>query len=88
MNTRKWTAMPPRLTAAERRAVAHAKALDQCRQGQHSSTPTFRPSETVCLICGMVVYCPYCLKDSHLLSPQVHAYPMVCPAHQNAEVQA
>ena len=87
MNTRKWTTTCTRPTAAEQRATAKAKALEQCKQGNHTTTPTFRPSETVCLVCGMVVYCPTCLNENHLQPPQVHAYPIVCHTHKNAEVQ-
>ncbi len=66
----------------------HAKqALEQCAKGHHSSTPTFRPGETVCLVCGLVLYCPDCLNESHLQPPFVHAFPKVCPTHQKAQVQ-
>jgi len=73
---------------AQKRAAARARALEQCRKGHHTSTPTFRPSETVCTTCGMVVYCPHCLNDNHLHVPLVHCYPMLCPTHTKAEVQA
>ncbi len=87
MNTRKWTTTRKRPTAAEQRATAKAKAQEQCKKGNHTTTATFRPSETVCLVCGMVVYCPNCLNDNRLQVPQVHAYPIVCQTHKNAEVQ-
>jgi len=88
MNERRWATARKQPTAAERRAAARAKALEDCRNGQHTSTPTFRPGETVCTTCGLVVHCPSCLNENHLLAPQGHAYPRVCPTHQNAEVQA
>lgn len=88
MNERRWTTTSKRPTAAEQRAIARQKALEQCRKGQHTSTPTFRPGETVCTTCGLVVYCPDCLHESHLQVPQVHAYPVVCLPHKKAEVQA
>jgi len=87
MNTRKWTTTRKRPTTAEQRATTRAKALEQCRQGNHTTTATFRPGETVCTTCGMVVYCPTCLNDSRLQPPFVHAYPVVCQTHKNAEVQ-
>ncbi len=88
MTTRRWATTRKRPTAAEQQAAAREKALEQCRIGHHTATPTFRPSETVCLICGMVVYCPDCLYDNHLQVPQVHAYPVLCSTHKKAEVQA
>ena len=84
----RWTTTHKRPTAAEQRAAAREKALEQCAKGQHTNTPTFRPGETVCLTCGMVVYCPDCLQESTLPVPQVHAYPVLCSTHQNAEVKA
>ncbi len=88
MNTRKWTTTRKRPTAALQRVTAREKALEQCAKGQHTSTPTFRPGETVCTTCGMVVYCPTCLHENHLQPPLVHAYPGLCPTHKKAEVQA
>jgi len=87
MNTRKWTTTRKRPTAAEQRATAKAKAQEQCKKGNHTTTATFRPSETVCFVCGMVVYCPNCLNDSHLQPVLVHSYPIICHTHKNAEVQ-
>jgi len=84
----RWTTIRKRPSAAEQRVAAHEKALEQCAKGQHTDTPTFRPGETVCLTCGMVVYCPSCLQESTLQVPQVHAYPGLCSTHQNAEVKA
>lgn len=81
MSTRRWASTRTSSTARE-------KALAQCRKGQHTDTPTFRPGETVCTTCGMVVYCPDCLYENHLQLPLVHAYPMCCSTHQNAKVQA
>ncbi len=76
------------LTVAERRATERAQALFDCRQGRHSATPTFRPGETVCLVCGRVAYCPECLDASHLPYPTAtHAYPLTCLAHQPADAQ-
>lgn len=86
--TRRWTTPRKRPTAAEQRAAAREQALEQCAKGHHSSTPTFRPGETVCLVCGLVLYCPDCLNESHLQPPFVHAFPKVCPTHQKAQVQA
>ncbi len=84
MNTRRWTTHK-RPTAIEQRATAREKALDQCGKGQHTSTPTFRPGETVCTICGMVLYCPDCLKQYQLQLPLVHAYPVLCLSHKKVE---
>lgn len=79
-----------RLTAAERQARAQEQALEDCKHGRHTLKNTFRPQEQVCLICGLVLYCPECLKKYHL--PRVaseHARPLLCSEHQKpAEVQA
>jgi hypothetical protein len=77
----------PSVPAAERRRQAEARARLQCSRGHHSMTNTFRPNEQVCLVCGLVTYCPACLDRAHLLRPQnEHAYPMECAEHK--EVQA
>jgi hypothetical protein len=87
--TRRWATSRKRLTAEEQRAAAHAQALAQCATGAHTETPTFRPGETVCLICGRVVYCPDCLSENHSPLPQAQrAFPLACPPHQKREVQA
>jgi hypothetical protein len=87
--TRRWTTTRKRLTAEEQRAAAHAQALAQCATGAHTETPTFRPGEVVCLICGRVVYCPLCLQENQLPPPQAHrAFPLACATHQKREVQA
>ncbi len=84
MKTRKWTTTRKRPTAAEQRTLAREKALEQCSKGYHTHTPSFRPSELVCTICGMVVYCPDCLNHCQLL-PLVHAYPVTCSHHRSIE---
>ncbi|GHO95221.1 hypothetical protein KSF_052690 [Reticulibacter mediterranei] len=77
----------PALTAAQRRAAAAAQARRDCQQGRHSTTPTFRPGEQVCLTCGVVIYCPGCLQANGLRFPQVaHAYTLECPTHQQRGV--
>ncbi len=86
MSTQRWAKKRP--TAAQQRATARENALEQCRHGQHTTTPTFRPGETVCTTCGRVVYCPACLSESHLQPLLVHAYPLLCTSHQEVEVQA
>ncbi len=88
MSTRRWATTHKRPTASEKREAAHAKALEQCKKGNHTTTPTFRPSETVCTTCGLVLFCPDCLHENHLQVPQVHAYPVLCPPHKKAEVKA
>jgi len=87
-STKRWatTIRKKQPTVAERRATAHEQALLDCQQGKHTSTPTFRPGETVCTTCGLVVYCPVCLDESHLLFPLAHAHPLTCPTHQQAGV--
>lgn len=79
--TRKWE------TTKKRPTAAHEKALELCKKGEHTNSPTFRPGETVCTACGMVVYCPACLDENHLQVPLVHAYPLLCAAHKNVEVK-
>jgi len=86
--TRRWTTTHKRPTVAEQRAAAREKALAQCAGGYHTSTPTFRPGETVCLVCGSVVYCPDCLSENQLsLSQAHHAYPLACSTHKKVQVQ-
>jgi hypothetical protein len=86
-STQRWA--KPRPTAEQQRAAAHARALAKCATGTHHETPTFRPGETLCLICGRVVYCPDCLSLNHLPLTQAHrAFPLECPAHRKAQVQA
>ncbi len=87
MTTRRWQNTHKRPTAAEQRVKAREKALENCLHGSHMATPTFRPGETVCTTCGMVLYCPDCLNENHLQPPLVHAYPVICTPHKNAEVQ-
>ncbi len=72
----RWTTTThtKRSTVAERRAVAREQALQQCQQGMHTSTPTFRPGETVCMTCGLVVSCPVYLDVNHLSYPWVYAH--------------
>ncbi len=84
----RWTMTSKRPTASERRAAAREQALEECRKGYHTSTPTFRPSETVCITCGMVNYCLDCLHENKLQLPLVHAFSVACPTHKKAEVQA
>lgn len=86
--TRRWITTRKRPTAAKQRARAREQALAHCEQGYHSHTPTFRPGETVCLFCDLVLSCPECLSESHLQPPFTHAFPNVCATHQNAQVQA
>ncbi len=86
-STQRWTKKRP--TAAEQRAAAHAQALAKCAKGEHTETPTFRPGETVCLICSRVIYCPKCLQENHLSLPQAQrAFPLTCSTHRKAQVQA
>jgi len=88
-STQRWaTTRKKQPTAAERRAAAYEQALLNCQQGMHTDTPTFRPGETVCIICGLVVYCPVCLDVHHLSYPTAHAHPLICLAHQQTKVQA
>jgi hypothetical protein len=87
--SRRWATPRTRLTAAQQRATAHAQALAKCATGEHNETPTFRPGETVCLVCGRVIYCPDCLSENRLPLPQAHrAFPLLCSIHQKQEVQA
>ena len=88
LNSQRWTTSKKRPTTAEKRALAREKALEQCEQGYHHTTATFRPGETVCLTCGVVFYCPTCLEERHLLPPLTHAYALPCATHQKARVQA
>ncbi len=72
------------LTAEQRRAAAREQALLRCGQGEHQTMPTFRAGEHVCLICGLVLYCPSCLAIHHLpLAQARRLYALPCPAHQD-----
>lgn len=73
------------LTVVERRAAARNRARLDCQRGRHSATPTFRAGETVCLVCGLVVYCPVCLDENHLVYPSAHAHPLTCSTHRHGE---
>jgi hypothetical protein len=88
MTERRWTTPRTHLTAAQQRTAARAQALAKCAIGEHTETPTFRPGEVVCLVCGRVVYCPDCLSENHLLPPQAQrAFPLTCSMHRKREVQ-
>ena len=82
----RWEKKRP--TAAEKRAAAREKALEQCAKGNHTDTPTFRPGETVCTTCGIVNYCPECLQESNLQPPFAHAFPVLCAIHKKVEARA
>lgn len=72
-------------------ATHHRAQPSACRRGEHSMTPTFRPGETLCLGCGLVLYCPLCLTEQHLPTPpNRRAFAVRCAVHQsqNAEVMA
>jgi hypothetical protein len=47
-------------------ATRRTQANAHCQQGRHTMSDTFRPGERVCLICGIVLYCPACLQHSNL----------------------
>jgi hypothetical protein len=74
--------------SAEQQRQQHKAALQQaCKAGKHATTPTFRPSETICQGCGAVLYCPTCFKQHHL-SPAKNGRALACSLHQQVEVQA
>ena len=52
-----------------------------CRRGHHTWTHTFRPSEELCLLCGLVTYCPVCFDEQHLM-PARRGRPFECEQHQ------
>jgi hypothetical protein len=82
---RTWTNKHP--TAAGRREAQIQQALAHCEKGDHQTMPTFRPSEKVCLICGLVLYCPTCLLENNLPVAQAkRVYALTCPTHQSREV--
>lgn len=72
----------PSVPAAERRQQDHARALAECTRGYHAMTNTFRTSERVCTVCGLVTYCPTCLDAAHLPRSQAaRAYAVECMQH-------
>jgi len=84
--TTRWKKKQP--TAAQKRAVLRERELANCQQGNHNFTKTFKPSESVCLTCGLVVYCALCLEENKLPVPYNHAFLRFCPTHMKAEVKA
>lgn len=74
-------------TVEQQRQQHKAALLQACKEGRHSKTPTFRPSETVCLGCGVIFYCPGCFKQ-HELTPAKHTHVLWCFTHRQAGVQA
>ena len=78
-----------RFSAAERKARQREQALEACQHGRHTLTATFRPGEQMCTVCGLISYCPDCLRECNL--PIVvgrRVFPCECPRHrQKAEVK-
>lgn len=87
----RWTTSTRRKSANEQNAMRHTQALAECQHGRHRLSNTFRPSEQICLVCGVVFYCPACLRQSHLDPvPNGRAFALECAMHQSTmmEVQA
>jgi len=85
---RKWTSTRKKQTAKEVSATLRTAALADCQRGNHTHTPTFRPGETMCTVCGLVLYCPTCLTQHNLRVPaNMLAFPRDCALHQPNEVQ-
>ncbi|HYU71569.1 MAG TPA: hypothetical protein VEL31_02720 [Ktedonobacteraceae bacterium] len=75
-------------TARQRQATRRTYNLANCQRGKHLLIPTFRPGEQVCTSCGVVLYCPECLRVHQLPVSSAHrAYPLACSTHVHAEVQ-
>jgi hypothetical protein len=72
---------------AQQRQRAQAFLLQACQEHRHRTTPTFRPSETLCRVCGAVFYCPACFKEQQLL-PAKNGHPRVCLTHRAREAEA
>ncbi len=84
----RWKQTRKQPTAAKKRAIQHTKALAECKQREHSLTPTFRPGERVCRVCSIVLYCSVCLQESNLAPlASTRAYPFACSLHRHVEVQ-
>jgi len=85
----RWDTTKPKYTAADRKAQAHVAALKRCSQGQHHMSATFRPGEQVCLTCGIVIYCPGCLREQNLQPlQQGKAYALECSVHEGVQVSS
>jgi hypothetical protein len=69
-------------------ATAYTSALTNCKQGYHTLTPTFRPGEKLCLICGVVYSCPFCVRE-HNLPPVTSqlVFVLLCDKHKKGGVQ-
>ncbi len=87
MSSNRWQTTKKKPNAAQRKAAAQEQARQKCQQGKHIMTPTFRPSETVCLICGFVLYCPVCFQQQQLQVAGAHAHSLMCQVHQKVEVR-
>jgi hypothetical protein len=83
----RWKKRQP--SATEKRQANKAQADRNCQRGQHLLTNTFRPGERTCTNCGLLLYCPDCLTQSHL-TPLVraHMHPLPCAIHKQMEVHA
>ena len=84
---KRWATAKKQPTVKEQSATRRTQALANCRFGKHTMSNTFRPGEQVCLSCGIVFYCPGCLKQNDL-SPLTNerAYPLDCSTHRHVEV--
>lgn len=70
--------------SATRRTAEHSA----CQRGEHTMTATFRPGETLCLVCGLVLYCPACLTEQHLPAPtNRRAFVTLCAVHQHQKTE-
>ena len=78
----------PYVPLAVRQKREAAIAQVRCAQGWHRMTPTFRPGEQVCTLCGVVTFCPVCLEEQHLPpSRSTRAFPSMRLVHQQAQAQ-
>jgi len=83
--TPRWQQHKP--TVKEQRQAQRAEQLAHCRHGEHRLTPTFRAGEQTCTTCGVVFYCPDCLKAYQLPDPLAErAFPLACALHRTMEV--
>jgi hypothetical protein len=67
------------MTSKQRASLARAKAMANCAQDWHQWHPTFSLGEKLCAVCGLHVYCPFCLSRP----PHTDAKLVRCALHRD-----
>ena len=64
------------------KAEQQARAREQCRSGHHRMHTTLTPGEQVCLVCGLLTFCPLCEPRYLQLKPTSRAHVLACATHR------